>query len=119
MTHGYQFEDKDLHHLITGFWNAGKFLSEGWKRVVTSLWREYKNTFDRGDYSRFYKNITTSHEDIDSPFSHIIFGHTHNSEIKDTTKINIGCWLNDKDPNYLEIHVDGACNLCKIFINNN
>lgn len=117
MTHGYQFEDKDYHHLITGLWDIGKIFSKGWKRVVTSLWRDYKNTFKKREYSRFYKNITTSQEDIDSPFSHIIFGHTHNSEIKDKTKINLGCWLNDKNPYFLEIHVDGTCNLHKIFNN--
>ncbi|MFX0132208.1 MAG: metallophosphoesterase [Candidatus Hodarchaeota archaeon] len=114
MTHGYQFEDKNIHHLITGWWDFGKNLSEEWKRFITSSWRKVKNALGKRNYSRFYENIATSHENEDSPFSHIIFGHTHKCEIKDVRKMNTGCWLKDSDPSFLAIYINGDCNLFEL-----
>lgn len=114
MTHGYQFEDKDIHHLITGWWDFGKTISNEWKSIFTSFWANLKNALGPREFSRFYKNITTSRENEDIPFSHIIFGHTHKCEIKDVRKINTGCWLKDTNPSFLAIYIDGACNLFEI-----
>lgn len=116
MTHGFQFEEKNLHHLITGWWDVWKNLSEEWKRFFTSRCAKLKNFFGQRNLSRFYNNITTSYGDDDSPFSHIIFGHTHKCEIMDTRKINTGCWLNGYNPSFLEIYIGGNCDLFELLL---
>lgn len=45
MTHGYQFEDKDTHHLITGWWDLGKTLNDEGKKFFTSIWADIKSAF--------------------------------------------------------------------------
>jgi len=114
MSHGYQYEDKDLHHSIAGWWDIGRNLSQKWKRVFTSQWAKLKNILGQRNHSRFYNNITVSQEDNMNPFSHVIFGHTHKCEIKDARKINTGCWLNDYNPSFLEIYINGNCELFEL-----
>ena len=109
MTHGYQFEDKDFHHFITGLWDIGKIINEDWKKLGTCIWAKIKNFFGKRDISRFYDNIRLNHENL-----YIIFGHTHEYDIKDVRKLNTGCWLSDIDPSFLEIYIDGTCDLFKI-----
>ncbi len=111
LAHGHQFESKNAHHLITGWWDVGKALSGKWKRIVTSTWTVIKDAFGKRDYSRFYENITTSNENNDVIVTHIVFGHTHKHEIKDVSKINTGCWLEDTNPSFLAIYIDGNYDL--------
>ena len=113
MCHGFQFEDKDTHHLITGWWDYGRNLSEGCKKYLSSKWSKFKASIEKRDKSRFYKNIKTALEE-DNVFSHIIFGHTHDCEIKETRILNTGCWLKDSNPSYLEIFNDGSCELYEL-----
>ncbi len=91
MCHGYQFEDKDTHHSVTGWWDYARNLTEGWKKIITSTWANIKTLLQQRDTSRFYDNISTSLENADNPYSHIIFGHTHKCEIKDSKILNTGC----------------------------
>ena len=108
MCHGYQFEDKDTHHSFTGWWDYTRNLTEGWKKIITYIWSNIKSSLRKRDNSRFYDNIITSLEKSDKIFSHIIFGHTHKCEIKDSKILNTGCWLKDSNPSYLEISIDGS-----------
>ncbi len=114
MCHGYQFEDKDIHHSITGWWDYGRNLTEGWKKYIASIWSKIKDSIREKDNSRFYKNIITSLEEADNVFSHIIFGHTHNCVIKDARILNTGCWLKDSNPSYIEIFNNGSCRLYEL-----
>lgn len=44
------------------------------------------------------------------PITHIIFGHSHESDIsliKNLTIGNTGCWIEGKQPSYIEIYIDG------------
>lgn len=114
MCHGYQFEDKDTHHSVTGWWDYARNLTEGWKKIITFIWSDINSSLQKRDNSRFYDNIITSLENTDKAFSHIIFGHTHKCEIKDSKILNTGCWLKDSNPSYLEISIDGSCKLYEI-----
>lgn len=114
MCHGYQFEDKEYHHIATGLWDRVRNSSEGWKKFWTHVWSNIKSLLQKSDNSRFYDNIIKNLENTDNPYSHIIFGHTHNCEIKESKILNTGCWLKDSNPSYLEISIDGSCELYKI-----
>ncbi len=114
MCHGYQFEDKNTHHSVTGWWDYARNLTEGWKKNITSIWSNIKSLLRKRDNSRFYDNIITGLENADNFFSHIIFGHTHTCEVKDLKILNTGCWLKDSNPSYLEISIDGSCKLYEI-----
>ena len=81
---------------------------------MTFTWSNIKSLLQKRDNSRFYDNIITSLENTDNAFAHIIFGHTHKCEIKDSKILNTGCWLKDSNPSYLEISIDGSCKLYEI-----
>ncbi len=58
MCHGTQFEDKDTHHLVTGLWDYARNLKEGWKKFITSIWSNVKDSLRKKDNSRFYYNLS-------------------------------------------------------------
>ncbi len=114
MCHGYQFEDKGLHHAITGIWDYTRGLTNDWKRFLTSLWSKAKEVFWSNDNVRYYDNIMNNLINLDDPYFYIVFGHTHKREIKDLRMINTGSWLKASDPSYLEIFPDGTSRLNEV-----
>lgn len=60
----------------------------------------------------YHKNIIQYiNTDQFKPVTHVIFGHSHESDVSrfgNLTILNSGCWITDKDPSYIEINIDGT-----------
>ncbi len=51
------------------------------------------------------------------PITHVIFGHSHETDVSNVNNVvmmNAGCWVADKTPSYIEIHIDGDFRVKKI-----
>ncbi|KKL80886.1 hypothetical protein LCGC14_2000270 [marine sediment metagenome] len=153
MTHGYQFENWNTHHIITAPWWKGFMrYDEDVKRDINRFWHELRtqrDSFKSESLLRYMKSrgIRTNHLQSGNikkfirheiyernqrfydnavkllknnginMITHVVFGHTHDAlQVKDGDLLlmNIGCWLQNRQTQIIEILVDGNYAIRKI-----
>lgn len=116
MVHGFQFEHKFVHHIVSPIWEWVKTSEYNFKKKVSLAWQGIKSvlSYDQNPgekNARYYDNIVYFLKKNNYPFTHVIFGHTHESEkfeLNGLKIMNSGCWMTEKVPSYIEIYANGS-----------